>query len=204
MPVKRQPVKVLRFWYRLSKLPEVQALTHPARWWLYGVTMEWTGYNNAAIEFTRRRHAAQYGLDHREVFERARRDVLATGLVMRTRIGGRNLPDLYALTNVPVQVAVDRQNLGTSHAPTPLEILGAPDAPMDEKTGAPHAPNRDVSRPKKNGLHIMNARASEYRKEKTNSQTATPTTPAVATSATEDAGRVETAVEAHAKLRAVH
>ena len=98
MAIKRQAVKVLRLWYRLSLTPEVQALSHPAFRWLYGVTMAWTGHNNAAIEFTRRRHAAQYGLDHREVFERARRDVLATGLVMRTRIGGRNLPDLYALT----------------------------------------------------------------------------------------------------------
>ena len=94
MPIVRQPVAVLRFMRRLSGLPRVKALPHPAFRWLYGLVMEWTGYNNGVIEFTRRRHGSQHGLGHREVFERARREVLATGLVMRTRVGGRNLADL--------------------------------------------------------------------------------------------------------------
>ena len=49
MAIKRQPVKVLRFWYRISLMPEVQALSHPAFRWLYGVVMAWTGHNNGVI-----------------------------------------------------------------------------------------------------------------------------------------------------------
>jgi len=103
MPLHRQSVKVLRFWYRISLMSEVQALSHPAFRWFYGLTMQWNGHNNGVLEFTRRRHAAQYGLTHPEVFEKARRDVLGTGLVMVTYAGGHSVSAQYALVTLPIQ-----------------------------------------------------------------------------------------------------
>jgi hypothetical protein len=104
MASDRKAVKVLRLWYRMSKMSEVQSLSAVSRWWLYGVTMEWTGFNNGVIEFCRIRHGTAWGLDDRKVFARARRDVLATGLVEMVREGGRNLPARYLLTLVEIQV----------------------------------------------------------------------------------------------------
>jgi hypothetical protein len=207
MPIKRQSVKVLRLWYRMSLMPEVQALSHPARWWLYGVVMAWTGFNNAAIEFTRRRHAAHYGLAHPAVFMRSRRDVLATGLVMRTRIGGRNLPDQYAISIVPLQVAVGGQNLGTPRVPTAQEIVGTPDVPMDAKTGTRRVPNRYTSRTKENANFPRNTLSSLNRKEKC----AKPNVTAIEIagdaspkSACHEEAQADVASATRAKLRAVH
>ena len=175
MSVRRQPVKVLRFWYRLSVRPEVQALSHPAFRWLFALVMQWTGHNNGAIEFTRNRHAAPYRLNFPEVFIKARADVLATGLVMVTRAGGRNLPAQYALVNQPLQVAVTAPIFGTPPVPTPSKILGTAPVSMASNPGTAPVPNRYCSSTNKSELHIKIARASEYRKEKCTMQNATST-----------------------------
>lgn len=166
MPITRKPVKVLRFWDRISLMPSVQALKHPARWWLYGVVMQWSGHNNGAIEFTRGVHAKQFGLGHPAVFARARRDVLATSLVQRTRIGGRNLRDQYAIVILPFQVPVGLR-LGTRSVPTRPEIPGTPRVPMSLKTSTPRVPSRYTSRTNETDLHKKNARASDLAKSKT-------------------------------------
>jgi hypothetical protein len=165
MPITRKPVKVLRFWHRISLMPSVQALKHPARWWLYGVVMEWSGHNNGAIEFTRAVHASQFGLSHPAVFARARRAVLATGLVMRSRIGGRNLRDQYFIVILPIQVPI-APRLGTRGVPTDSEIVGTPRVPTEMKTGTPRVPSWYTSRTTEADLHRRNARASEYAKKK--------------------------------------
>jgi hypothetical protein len=182
MPIRRIPIVVLRFWHRLATCDEVRALAHPAFRWLYGLTMQWTGHNNGVIEFTRRRHAALYGLDHREVFERARRDVIGTGLVMLTRSGGPHLPAQYALATLPIQATDKPPTIGAPHVPMSAENDGAPYVPYDANLGASHAPTWDVSRPIKNDPHIKIARASEYGKEKSQTAPSTVTDSSVHTS----------------------
>jgi hypothetical protein len=147
MPIRRQSVKVLRNWYRLSLMPELQPLSAHARWWLYGVAMAWSGYNNGVIEFTRRRHAAQYGLSHPEVFERARRDVLDAGLVLMTSNGGSGVPATYALANMPIQATAN----GTADVPSNPQKDGTADVPSEPKSGTSDVPSRYVSRTIKNG-----------------------------------------------------
>jgi len=164
VPIKRQSVKVLRFWYRLSMETKVQELSHSAFRWLFGLTMQWTGHNNGAIEFTRRRHGPQYGLDAGGVFEHARDEVLQTGLVLRTPRANRNQPDTYALVTVPLDVRLDRSNIGTPEAahsnflgtptvPPKEEILGTPAVPPKPKSGTPTVPSWYASRTKKTGVH---------------------------------------------------
>jgi hypothetical protein len=155
---------VLRNCYRLMMMPEVQKLSHPARWWLYGLAMAWTGHNNGVIEFTRRRHAAQYGLSHPEVFEKARRDVLASGLVTMTYQGGHSVPAQYALASLPLQAPPRTSQVGTPPVPSNAEIVGTSPVPSDAKTGTSPVPTRYVSRTNKSASHIKIARASEYRK----------------------------------------
>jgi hypothetical protein len=150
MPLRRQSVKVLRNWYRISLMPEIKSLSAQARWWLYGVAMAWTGYNNGVIEFTRRRHGAQYGLSHPEVFERARRDVLDTGLVLVTSAGGSGVPATYALANMPIQATA---NVGTSGVPSMREKDGTSHVPSEAKSGTSGVPSRYVSRTIKNGRY---------------------------------------------------
>ncbi len=164
MPIKRQPVKVLRFWYRISLLPEVQGLSALARWWLYGVVTQWTGHNNGVIEFCRRRHATAYGLGDSRVFGRARRDVLATGLVQMTREGGRNLRAMYFLTLTAQQASPPI--LGRRQHPTGENIVGCPQHPMDEKTGCPQHPNRVTTTPKEFANFPRKTHPSLIRKEK--------------------------------------
>jgi hypothetical protein len=161
-------MKVLRFWDRISGLQEVMALAPTARWWLYGVTMSWTGHNNGVIEFTRRKHAAPYGLTDRKVFERARRDVLATGLVQMTRQGGRNLPALYFLTRIVVQAAPPslRRIESSARIKFGAEMLGGSQPTLHEKTWGSRPPNREFETPKEIDLHIKIARASDLEKEK--------------------------------------
>lgn len=166
MAIKRQSVTVLRFWYRISTGQEARTLSHPAFRWLYGLCMSWSGHNNGAIEFTRRRHGAQYGLGRQGVFERARRDVLATGLVMRTRPGGRNLPDLYALALVPLQVAANDQILGPSASPTARKILGPAESPIEAQTGPSPSPNWTLSESKEFANFPRKTRPSLNKKEK--------------------------------------
>jgi hypothetical protein len=146
MAVRSTPIKALRLFNRLARMPEVQKLSHPAFRWLYGVVTAWTGHNNGSIEFTRRRHAALLALDHPAVFDKARADVLASGLVMRTRIGGRNLADHYAIVLEPMQVNI----LGTCRVPTTQKNLGTPDVPTASKTGTSRVPNRYAPRTKEN------------------------------------------------------
>jgi hypothetical protein len=165
MPITGKSVQVLRFWYRISLMPCVQALSCPARWWLYGVVNEWTGQNNGAIEFTRAVHGSQFGLGHPAVFDRARRAVLTTGLVMRSRVGGRNLRDQYVIVILPVQVPVGLR-LGTPRVPTGSEILGTPRVLTELKTGTRRVPSWYTSRTKESDPHKRNARASEYAKRK--------------------------------------
>jgi hypothetical protein len=183
MPIRRQSVKVLRFWYRLSGLPEVQKLSHPAFRWLFGVVMQWTGYNNGVIEFTQRRHAAQYRLEHPAVFEKASREVLATGLVEIIRAGGRNLPALYALTNVPRQASV-----ATSHVVTSSKILATSPVAMDEKIATSRVANCYVSRSKENGPY-KESRARLNRKVISKPQRAVSVESQSVTAANSDAGQ---------------
>jgi len=142
MPLHRQSVKVLRFWYRISLMSEVQALSHPAFRWFYGLTMQWNGHNNGVLEFTRRRHAAQYGLTHPEVFEKARRDVLGTGLVMVTYAGGHSVSAQYALVTLPIQAPARTAQVGTGDVPSQPQKDGTGDVPSDAKTGTGDVPTR--------------------------------------------------------------
>jgi len=142
MPITRPSVKVLRFWYRISTFSEVRALPHPAFRWLYGIVMAWTGYNNGAIEFTRRRHGSLYGLDNPGVFERARKDVLDTGLVMMTQAGGNSVPAKYALVNQPMQVNI---RVGISKVPSKQKKDGIAEIPSDAKSGTSQIPSRYLS-----------------------------------------------------------
>jgi len=146
-----KPVKVLRFLYRMMTRPEVQRLPHPAFHWLFGLILQWTGYNNAVLEFARKKHGTVYGLGDRKVFERARDDVLKTKLVEVTREGGRNLPTLYALTLIPRQAAPSV--LGGRQPPTTEKILGGRQPPMEQKTGGRQPPNWGSATPKENGSH---------------------------------------------------
>lgn len=188
MPLTRQSVKVLRFWYRLSGSAEVQQLSHPAFRWLFAVVMQWTGHNNGAIEFTRRRHAAQYALHHPNVFEKARRDVLASGLVMMTHRGGHSMPAQYALTTQPLQVAPRGGQVGTSPIPTITKIVGTSPIPSDAKTGLSPIPTRYVSDTNKTASHRRSS-ARLNRKAFSQPQQATVTASQVATEANPDAGQ---------------
>jgi len=106
MGIHSKSVKVLRLAYRMTLMPTVRELSPPARLWLEGVTLQWTGYNNGVLEFTQERHGTAWGLGDTRGFNRARSQVLATGLVTQTRKGGRGLPALYCLTAIPIQAPV--------------------------------------------------------------------------------------------------
>jgi hypothetical protein len=167
MPVKRQSVKVLRFWYRMSLLPEVRALSHAARWWLYGVILEWTGFNNGVIEFTRQRHGAMYGLGDSRVFARARRDVLKTGLVEITRDGGSNLPALYFLTRTIRQASPPGAWVTTS--PNGARNAWVTTTPNGEENRVTTSPKLGDHVTQENRPVLKNARASECRNAISNS-----------------------------------
>jgi hypothetical protein len=132
MPIIQKSATVLRFGHRMLLQPEAVALPHPARLWLYGVAMEWTGFNNGVIEFCRHRHGQKYALDDRKMFQRARRLVLDTGLVEITRDGGENLPALYLLTRTKVQARPPIQGRSP--------IVGGGRPPVHAETGGPQPP----------------------------------------------------------------
>lgn len=163
MPLKSQSVTVMRFWHRMSGLPEVEELSHAARWWLYGVTFQWTGFNNGIIEFARLKHGKRYGLDDSRVFARARQDVLDTGLVEVTRHGGPNLPTLYFLTRAVRQASPPSSLVTTSpnSQENPL-VTTSPNAAKNRVTTTPNLGDYDT---KENRPALKIARASEYRTE---------------------------------------
>jgi hypothetical protein len=142
MPIRRQAVKVLRFWYRISTSAEARALSHPAFRWLYGITMAWTGYNNGAIEFTRRRHGPLYGLRNPGVFDRASKEVIGSGLVMVAAVGGNSVPAKYTIVNAPVQVSSHALDNGTSEIPSRVQINGTSKVPSRAKSGTSEIPSR--------------------------------------------------------------
>jgi hypothetical protein len=129
MAIRGKPVKVLRLWHRMSLMPEVKELSHGAFRWLYALTMSWSGINNGALTFTQQRHGKDYRLAHPEVFERARDEVIATGLVLVVRRGGKNQPAQYALALVPIQVPI-----ATESVVTPAKILTTESVVIDAKT----------------------------------------------------------------------
>jgi hypothetical protein len=153
--------------------------------------MAWTGFNNGVIEFTRSGHGMRYGLTDRKVFERARRDVLATGLVSMTRKGGRNLAATYMLTNVELQASPIALNLRGLEPPTTAEILGGLEPPIEHFSGGLEPPNRGSTTPKEFGPHIKNARASDLRKEKCIERNAKLITVVNSPGAHEEAGQME-------------
>jgi len=208
MAITKTSVTVMRYWNRVAESAPARSLSHPAFRWLYAVIKQWNGHNNGVIEFTRRRHGAVHGLDHHEVFERARKEVMDAGLVLCTHPGGRNLPALYALAGERLQAPHGRPVVGAPRAPTAPEILGALDAPMEAKTGALDVPNWSVRRPKESELHIRNARASDLEKEKYDCTTvpvitATAPTSANPSNATESSGK-KTMVESNGIAIANH
>jgi hypothetical protein len=164
-------VKVLRLYYRIVTRPEARNLSHTAHRWLSAILFEWTGENNGVIEFARGKHGAPNGLGDRKVFERARDEVLKTGLVAITREGGRNLPTLYAITLIPYQATPP--SLGGPQPPTTGKILRGSKPPTGQKTRGSQPPNWGSTTPKENDLHIKIARASDYGKEKCDSHTPT-------------------------------
>jgi hypothetical protein len=164
MPIMRKSVKVLRFWYRMSLRPEVKALSHSGRWWLYGVVMQWSGANNGIIEFAKSRHGAALGLGHTITFRRAQEEVLATRLIEISRQGGRNKPTLYLIPSLPIQASPNGKFLGSPHDPMDAMSLGSPDDPMTPDSWVTTSPKLGRPMTQGNTATLKNARASENRK----------------------------------------
>jgi hypothetical protein len=177
-------MKVLKLWYRMSLMPEVQALSHAGFRWLCGVSMNWSGLNSGAITFTQRRHGKAYGLSHPETFARARDEVIATRLVEMVYPGDRNQPAQYALTLVPYQVSL-KAAIATPTVATNLENLATPTVATESKIATPTVATCYAHRSNKNDPLYRIARASEYGKEKSQTDMATVTDSSVHTSSQE-------------------
>ena len=135
----RQPsrnINLLRESNRVLNSVEAQALPHAAFRWLYGILMVWNGHNNAAIQFTRRRHGANYGLASAKTFEAARKIVLQSGLVKVTREGNRGRPHCYGITVIKYEAQPDGK-LGHPWGPSEAEKLGHPCDQPETKCGHP-------------------------------------------------------------------
>lgn len=177
---KKTPSVVLKRWDAMRQTPEVQAMGHTAFRMVEGITMEWTGHNNGAIEFTQLRHGRLYGLSHGEVFAKALREVLASRLVFVTQQGGRNRAAQYALATVPLQVSPAKP-IGTRHVAMNLGLLAPPDVVMNAEIASSPAADCYTARSSERSTYIKNARAharaSDIGKEKTESHAMTEAGP---------------------------
>jgi hypothetical protein len=177
---KKTPAAVLKLWDRMRQTPEVEAMGHTAFRMIEGLTLEWSGHNNGAIEFTQRRHGRLYRLSHPETFDNALREVLASKLVLVTHPGGPHRAAQYALAIVPIQVA-PREPIATRHVAMDLGLLATADVVMDIEIATPPVADHYDGRSNEKSSYIKNAgarvRASEIGKEKTESHAMTEAGP---------------------------
>ena len=177
---KKTPAVVLKRWDAMRQTPEVQAMGHTAFRLVEGITMEWTGHNNGAIEFTQVRHGEPCGLSHNSVFAKALREVLASRLVFVTQRGGRGRAAQYALATVPLQVAPTKP-IATRHVAMDLESLATRDVVIAPGIATPRAADCHTARGNENMTYIRNARvrvrASYIGNEKTESHAMTEASP---------------------------
>jgi hypothetical protein len=183
MPIRRQSVTVLRLWYRLTTTSEVQALSHPGFRWFTGLALSWSGFNNGALTFTQRRHGKAFGLSHPETFERARAEVLETGLVLIVDKGGKNRPAQYALSAIPLQVAITTPGVATN-----AENVATAGVAIDEKIATSGVVSCYGRRSKKNDLY-RRSRARLNKKAISKSQRATSVESQSATATNSEAGQ---------------
>ena len=162
-------MRLLRESDRILNSAEAQALPPHGFRWLHGILQVWNGHNNGAINFTRRNHGAKYGLKSAEPFEVGRKMVLDSGLVRVTREGKTGRPHCYGITLIPFE-ANPHGDLGLPYRPSQEEKSWSPvETKGDEKY--PPTETKLVSRIDQDfPVHIRNARASEYRNKKNNSQ----------------------------------
>lgn len=100
--------------------PEFRALSARATKALLGLAAQYRGANNGTLALPRGRHQVfGWGRAHGSV-DRALKELEASGFVVKTRQGGKNMPSLYAVTWWPVDRCDGRHDHPAGAAPLHL------------------------------------------------------------------------------------
>ncbi len=145
--------------HRVLDSPAYAALTFSARSLLTMLTRQLTKSNNGRLQATYK-HLQRYGFDSDNTISRGIKDLIAAGLIYRTRCGGFHQgPSLYAVTWLPIGSQRDGLFLAGFKAcawrdwqpdenKTPPPKLRTVSRKNEERTIATAAKNAVVSTPK--------------------------------------------------------
>lgn len=112
----------VRLFHKLLDHPDYISLSHPAKALLIDVMRQYNGHNNGDFCVTLSL-LSKRGWTSNDTLRRALNQLLASGLLIQSRQGGRNYPSLYAITFEPINDCGGKIEIApTQAAPRPLSL----------------------------------------------------------------------------------